>query len=440
MAKKIKSVKKEKSKNYQTRTPEKTLRSKGYFYSQKREKADGSISWRIIFESWRDGKKKLEIIPKSMYQELGVKLDATHEQVKQALKDYNKIRRKEIKVSHSQIKALKRFEEMKSYNKTFFPPEYVEEFLNRLMSASDGKPRFKKRLVRNFQIVQEMVVELNILPHHYEQDLDRFISYFKEKKYSASYSKDVLWVLNKWGHFYSRKRQTFFEPVGRLRVKTQNSITTAQKEKGGVRKVSKPMTAELLKQLRSKINTDKLEELHKYHWVFISFVFGLRPSECDSALKEKKIETINGVPTLVIIQTKLTTVDDDEKIKRIPIICEEQAEALELIKKGQAKRPTPKWLAEHFKENKLSSDAEQTNDELREEIKKLSGEVFDLYCGRKGFTDFMISKGQSLENISMFLGHKSIQTSWKFYKDRKRVDFDPTDFTESKYPKSKKRA
>jgi len=419
---KTKSVKKEKSKNYQTRTPEKTLRSKGCFYSHKREKADGSISWRVVFESWRDGKPKKEIVPKSMYPDLGVKPEMTHAQVKQALKEYNQIRKREIKIDHSQIKALKRFEELKSYNKTFFPPVYVEEFLNRLMSSSDGKPRFKKRLVRNFQIVQEMVVELNLLPHDYEPNLDRFISYFKEKKYSVSYTKDVLWVLNKWGHFYSRKRQSFFEPIGRLRTKTQNAISSNQKEKNGVRKISQPMTAELLKKLRMKINTDKLEELHKYNWSFISFVFGLRPSECDSALKEKRIETINGVPTLVIVQTKLTVVDESEKEKRIPVICQEQAEALEYIKKGQAKRPTPKWLAEHLKSNSTLS------------------EVFDLYCGRKGFTDFMISKGQSLENISMFLGHKNIQTSWKFYKDRKRVDFDPTDFTDEHYPKNKKRA
>ncbi len=423
MAKKtksVKSVKKEKSKNYQTRTPEKTLRSKGFFYSQKREKADGSFSWRIIFESWRDGKKKSEIVPKSMYPDLGVKLEMTYEQVKEALQGYNKVRKKEIKIDHSQIKALKRFEEMKSYNKTYFPPEYVEEFLNRLMSSSDGKARFKKRLARNFQIVQEMIVELNLLPHDYESNLDRFISYFKEKKYSVSYSKDVLWVLNKWGHFYSRKRQTFFEPIGKLRVKTQNAISANQKEKSGVRKVSKPMTTELLKKLRGKINTDKLEELYKFNWTFVSFVFGLRPSECDSVLKEKTIEVLeNGVPVLVVIQTKLTVVDESEKEKRIPVICPEQVEALEYIKKGQAKRPTPKWLAEHLKENNASA------------------EVFDLYCGRKGFTDFMISKGQSLENISMFLGHKNIQTSWKFYKDRKRVDFDPNDFTEAKYPKKK---
>lgn len=358
MAKKTKSVKKEKSVNYQTKTPEKTLRSKGTFFLSKRERANGTIRWRILFDSWKDGKKNTQQIPESLYADLGIKLDMTYEQVKQALHDYNKIRRKEIKVDHSQIKALRRFEEMKSFDKTYFPPSYVEEFLNRLLSASDGKPRFKKRLVRNFKIVQEMIVLLNILPHDYESSLDRFVSFFKERKYSVSYSKDVIWVLNKWGHFYSRKRHTFFEPIGEMRAKTQNAISSIQKEKNGVRKSSKAMTPEVLKKLRSKINTDKLEELHKYNWIFISFVFGLRPSECDSALKEKKIETINGVPTLVIFQTKLTTIDEQEKIKRIPVICEEQAEALEYIKRGQAKRPTPTWLTEHLKKMKLSSNAD----------------------------------------------------------------------------------
>lgn len=58
-----------------------------------------------------------------------------------------------------------------------------------------------------------------------------------------------------------------------------------------------------------------------------------------------------------------------------------------------------------------------------------------LYCGRKGFTDFKISKGQTLENVSLYLGHKNIQTTWKFYKDRKRVDFNPTEFTQIQYKK-----
>lgn len=438
MAKKSKSVKavqKKKPINYNTNEPEKTSRSKGFFYAQSREKADGSISWRVIFESWKYGTRKSEVVKKSMYREMGIKLDSSFAEVKEHLQKYNKKRKKDIKIDYSQIKALKRLEEMKSYHKVYFPAKYVEDFLCRLLLGSDGKRRFKDRLARNFEIVQEMIVKLNLLPHEYQDNLEMFVSYFKEKQYSVSYSKDILWVLNKWGHFYSRRAHTFFEPVGKLRYKSQNVLYSIHKGKRGVRKVSNPMTVELLKKLRSKINIGDLKELYKYNWVFISFVFGLRPSECDEALKgqEKNIKIINGVPTLFITQTKLTTVDEDEKIKRIPVICEEQEDALDLIKKGQAKRPTPKWLAQHLKEEKISPNTEQTDDELKEKIEESLAEVYDLYCGRKGFTDFMISKGQSLENISMYLGHKNIQTSWKFYKDRKRVDFDPTDFTESKY-------
>lgn len=357
-----------------------------------------------------------------MYDEMGLTPEMSPSEAKQAITDYNLIRKKDIGITQSQIKALRRFQEMKQYNKTLFPPEMVEELVNRLM-LSDGKPRFKKRLVRNFQIVQEMVVELNLLPQDYEPNLDRIIAYFKDdsRKYSVSYTKDILWALNKWGHFYSRKRRTFFEPIGKLRTKTQSAISTKQKEKSGVRKPSLPMTPELLKVLRSKIDTDKLEEIQKYNWILIAFVFGLRPSECDSAIKDKSFIEVNGITTLKIIQTKLTVVDENEREKRIPVICDEQAEALEYIKKGQAKRPTPKWVAKYLKKSETSN------------------EVFDLYCGRKGFVDFMLAKGQSLENISIWCGHKNIETSWKYYKDRNRIDFEATEYTQKQYrrPKAK---
>ena len=125
------------------------------------------------------------------------------------------------------------------------------------------------------------------------------------------------------------------------------------------------------------------------------------------------------MPVLVAIQTKLTVVEEIEREKRIPVICSEQQEALEYIKKGQATRPDPKWIAECLN------------------LKDKPLETYDLYCGRKGFTDFIISKGQSLENASIFLGHKNIQTTWKFYKNRRRVDFDHNDFTVSEYSKKK---
>lgn len=417
---KTKSAKKKKSKsseiNPNLKSPEKTKKSRGTFWVNERQNG----KWRVLFQNWSGGKKqKPEQIPPAMYPELGLTSEMSPSEAKQAITEYNLIRKKDIRITQSQIRALKRLDEIAQYNKVIFPPDMVKEFVNRLLSASDGKPRFKKRLLRNFQIVQQMAVELNILPHDYEANLDKITNYFKDenRKYSVSYCKDIIWVLNRWGHFYSRKRRTFFEPIGKLRIKTQNAISTIQKEKSGVRKESLPMTSDLLKTLRSKIDTNKLEELQKYNWVFISFVFGLRPSECDSAIKEKSITEINGIQTLKIIQTKLTVVDEKEREKRIPVICEEQAEALEYIKKGQAKRPTPKWVAKYLKKSETSN------------------ETFDLYCGRKGFTDFMLDKGQSLENISIWCGHKNIETSWKYYKDRNRLDFEPTDFTLKKYKK-----
>jgi hypothetical protein len=49
----------------------------------------------------------------------------------------------------------------------------------------------------------------------------------------------------------------------------------------------------------------------------------------------------------------------------------------------------------------------------------------------------MLDKGQTLENISLWCGHKSVETSWKHYKDRNRIDFEDTDFTLEKYKKKK---
>ncbi|MEN0059728.1 MAG: hypothetical protein AAGB31_12890, partial [Bdellovibrio sp.] len=159
----------------------------------------------------------------------------------------------------------------------------------------------------------------------------------------------------------------------------------------------------------------------KYNWLFISFVFGLRPSECDGAIKKPEIENHNGVPVLVIYQSKLTTVSEDDKYKRIPIICDEQEKALKLIEKKQAKRPTPKWVDEHCKDKSKTYDINFK---------------YDLYCGRKGFTDFLLNKGQSLEQISIWAGHASIEMTWRHYKDKRSIRFNETTYTKKKYKKA----
>ena len=155
--------------------------------------------------------------------------------------------------------------------------------------------------------------------------------------------------------------------------------------------------------------------------LYISFVFGLRPSECDEAIKNPKIEVHGGVPALVIYQSKLTVVDEDEKEKRIPIICEEQDKALKMIEKKQATRPSPKWVDKVCKDDRKTYDANFK---------------YDLYCGRKGFTDFLLGKEQSLEQISIWAGHKSISTTWSHYKDKRSIRFNETTYTKKNYKKA----
>lgn len=401
--------------------PNKTLRSKGFFYVSEKPKDSGK--WRVMFESWKDGKKKQTQISKAMFAELGLTPTMTVAQARAEIKKYNKIRKTSLKITASQVRALRRLEELKAIDKTLFPDDLVDEFVMRVQAGSDGKPRFKNRLITNFKIVMEMAKELKLQPHDYSTNVDLMVAYMKDerRKYSVSYCKDIFYILNKWGVFYSRKHKTFFEPVGKLRIKTQNAISTAHKDKNGVRKESQPMTEELLKKVRGKIDDTQLDEIKKYNWLFISFVFGLRPSECDDAIKNPKIETHGGVPALLIYQSKLTVVDEDEKDKRIPIICEEQEKALNLIEKKQALRPSPKWVDKHCKDERKTYDANFK---------------YDLYCGRKGFTDFLLSKGQSLEQISIWAGHKSIETTWHHYKDKRSIRFNETAYTKKKYKKA----
>jgi len=199
--------------------------------------------------------------------------------------------------------------------------------------------------------------------------------------------------------FFSREKGTFFEPITKLRVKTQNAISLIQKAKEGVRRPSLPMNDDVLRRLRTRIDNNNLEDVKKLNWVYISYVFGLRPSECDDVIKSPRIESHDGIPTLIVIQTKLTVVDESEseREKKIPVICEEQMKALDILKQARAMRPSPTWIDKRCKE-----DGKHYRQNQR----------YDLYCGRKGFIDFMLSKGQDIQQASIFAGHKSIDTTW----------------------------
>ena len=79
--------------------------------------------------------------------------------------------------------------------------------------------------------------------------------------------------------------------------------------------------------------------------------------------------------------------------ERVPT---EQRNALEIIASQQFRRPLIKTMRKNF------------------------GEGVTLYAGRKGFVDLMLSKKQAFENISVWMGHSTLQRTWESYKNRRR--------------------
>lgn len=86
----------------------------------------------------------------------------------------------------------------------------------------------------------------------------------------------------------------------------------------------------------------------------------------------------------------------EDRWKPIPLLFDEQEFALRIIESKSFKRPLVKTLRQCFRRG------------------------VDLYGGRKGFTDLMLSKGHTFENISIWMGHSTLERTWKSYKNKRR--------------------
>jgi integrase len=90
----------------------------------------------------------------------------------------------------------------------------------------------------------------------------------------------------------------------------------------------------------------------------------------------------------------------ERRWKPIPVIYPEQEIALEFLSGERLVRPCLKTLQKYAGNSKIG-----------------------LYGGRKGFTDLMLSLGQKIEDISIWMGHTSIEVTWRYYKNKRAVSF-----------------
>lgn len=244
-----------------------------------------------------------------------------------------------------------------------------------------------------WKAAQQMIISVGLDPSEWFYSHLAFYDYFYQKQFSVRYAHAILAVANLWGFFYSRKLARPFLAVPRPRGYERQRILDAyygKTEKS--RKASAPLAPELLAATRGRLN------LRNFNWLYLSIWLGLRPQEIDN-LHDPNLWHVATLSTarkvLSVFQTKLVALPPEDRWKSIPLLFDEQQFALRIIESGTFRRPLVRTIHKYF------------------------GPHTTLYGGRKGFCDLMISRGQILENISIWMGHTSLGRTWRSYKSKR---------------------
>jgi hypothetical protein len=291
--------------------------------------------------------------------------------------------------------AIEENNNKKKYD-SVLPIEFVEEFESRFLRSRDAETRKGRRKTSHarskWNAAKRMIVALKLDPsewYYYNQEV---YDYFHEQQLSISYTISILSLVNAWGYFICRKLAKPFLPVTRPRGYERQRLLDAHYQRNrNSRKASDPLPPEVLVSAGGKMNQAN------FNWLFISVWLGLRPQEIDNLHEQQlwRIETpIVGRKIFWIYQTKIIALPPDDRWKPIPILYEEQKFALRIIQSGNFKRPLVKTMRQYFSKD------------------------IDLYGGRKGFTDLMLSRGNTIENISIWMGHSTLDRTWRSYKQK----------------------
>jgi len=349
-------------------------------------KRPSSPKFRIIWEV--DGQPSRHVKLEE-WGNLGIKATMSFEEVAEITRHLNA--QINIKKQESRRNAIhQRLKQEALIESAYLPGIYVQEFETSIMPKKRLDPVF-------WRTAQRVIREINIPPCEWEDTPEVIYNFFESKNLSLDYTKKVIRVLNQWGRFLSKKKNTFFLPVPHPITFHRERINDSYYEKNANGKAASPLTPEQL--LSSK---NKLTECH-YNWLYISVWLGLRPQEIDGLKNASSWKlTYNEkhkLDVLWIYQSKLKAISKEKRWKLIPLKYKEQKQALQIIKSQQFNRPLVKTIT------------------------RVLGDGYYLYSGRKGFTDLMLNKNHSIEEIASWLGHKSIKQTWESYKNRLELTY-----------------
>jgi hypothetical protein len=370
-----------------------------HFNVRTRQSKSG-LKWLVTEAQWQPGQEKVreKVLTPTVLADLGFSSNMTPAQAKEHAKKLNALNEIKRKEQKSKVRASERLHDLTLIGDSIVPVEMSEMFILHIEENWQGGPYNLRKQAQHWKLIQKMITALKIQPHEYLKRKNEFYRYFEQHRMGKSYVEKVLKVLNKWGDFYAEQTKTYFK-----KVPAPQGITLQRIKKAALRATGEGATAltpELLKHMNGRLDVRKWSYLHASLW------FGFRPSELDAIIEDRdahlKVEEQDGVTVVGIYQGKLVSIDEHLRWRWVPCIHAEQSAALDRILNGHLQKTTVKTMRKA-----APSDA---------------GEI-GLYSGRKGFTDLMLSLGQSLEDVTQWLGHTSIERTWKHYKNKKKVHF-----------------
>ncbi len=363
-----------------------------------------SPNWKVQYVSYKKAdsensnakkpRKEWDVHP-DRWRALGFHKTMTIEEARTRAKQINA--QDFLKGQEERIKKIEEEEaQLTKRRDSVLPIQFVEEFEKRFIKNQDtqtlaGKRR-RSRAHYVWSSTKKMIYALQIEPSEWFYYSKEVYDYFCQAQISLRHAFTILHFANLWGFFICRKLGKPFLPIQKpLGYERQRMINAFYEKEKRSRKAARGITPEELNSISGRINQEN------FNWLYISVWLGLRPQEVDN-IKEKELmrveEPLHGRKILWIFQTKIIALPPEDRWKPIPILFEEQEFALKILKNNNFKRP------------------------LCKTIKKYFGDDVDLYSGRKGFIDLMLSKGHTIENISVWMGHSTLERTWRSYKAR----------------------
>lgn len=354
-------------------------------------------SWSLFETYYENGQRKQRAVPRTAWPGLGVNPLASIADVRQRVSALNREKSEEKRVM---VSAARNLETKKRIESIFVPSNYAEEFEAYLADNFVSLQKSNTKLLSHWGRVQKLLLDLKLLPSQFFANKQKILGYLIKNEYSADYCKKLIRILNLWCEFVSEKEGRFYKPIPKLKPLDIQRLTDAYSESDSYIGESDPLTESMLTKLRGSM------EEHHWKWLHVSLYFGLRPSEIERRNNSKtkwRVEYDTTIKKNVVYfyQPKLVSLPAAKRWKAIPVILPEQIEGLKYLGE-EIRMPLTKTIQSH------------------------SGLHLTRYCGRKGFVDLMLSHGQSLEDISAWMGHASVDRTWRSYRNKKRVSFTAT--------------